>query len=102
MRRHAGWLKDGLWVAVALDNLAEARLFRDEADAANNYLYGTLNHATPLYSWCEERGQDAGSEECAGDFQHLWTPLAVGSFIRDTLVMEDGDTLHIGRGIAHE
>ncbi len=95
---NTGWMKDGMWVAITLDNLAEVLLLRDEGDKAARYLYATLNHATPLYSWCEERGQEPGSQDCTGDRQHLWTPLAVGRFIRDALVMEDGDTLHLARG----
>jgi hypothetical protein len=99
---HTGWMKDGMWVAITLDNLAEVLLKRGEGDAAARYLYATLNHGTPLYSWCEERGQEAGTPECTGDRQHLWTPLAVGRFIRDALVMEDGDILHLGRGAARQ
>ena len=95
-------MKDGMWVAITLDNLAEVLLLRNEGDAATNYLYATLNHGTPLYSWCEERGQEAGAKECTGDRQHLWTPVAVGRYIRDALVMEDGDTLHLARGSARQ
>jgi hypothetical protein len=97
-----GWQPDGLWVAIALDNLAEVLLLREQGDAAVGYLYATLNHATPLYSWCEERGQEPGAADCTGDRQHLWTPVAVGRFIRDALVMEDGDTLHLARGAARQ
>jgi hypothetical protein len=96
---HTGWMKDGMWVAITLDNLAEVLLLRNEGDKAVQYLYATLNHGTPLYSWCEERGQEPGSKDCTGDRQHLWTPLAVGRFIRDALVMENGDTLHLARGV---
>lgn len=99
---HTGWMKDGMWVAITLDNLAEVLLLRDEADAAARYLYATLNHGTPLYSWCEERGQEPGTTSCTGDRQHLWTPVAVGRFLRDALVMEDGDTLHLARGTARQ
>jgi hypothetical protein len=96
---HTGWMKEGMWVAITLDNLAEVLLLQDEGDKAVNYLYATLNHGTPLYSWCEERGQEPGTTETTGDRQHLWTPLAVSRFLRDALVMEDGDTLHLARGI---
>ena len=95
---HTGWMKDGMWVAITLDNLAEVLLLRGEGDAAARYLYATLNHGTPLYTWCEERGQEPGTKECSGDRQHLWTPVAVCRFIRDALAMEDGDTLHLARG----
>jgi hypothetical protein len=99
---HTGWMKDGMWVAITLDNLAEVLLLRDEGEKAAEYLYSTLNHGTPLYSWCEERGQEPGSKECAGDRQHLWTPVAVARFIRDALVMEDGGVLHLCRGAARQ
>jgi hypothetical protein len=99
---NTGWLKDGMWVAITLDNLAEVLLLRDEGDAASRYLYATLNHGTPLYSWCEERGPEPGSKQITGDRQHLWTPLAVSRFIRDALVMEDGNTLHLARGSARQ
>lgn len=99
---HLGWQPDGLWVAITLDNLAEVLLQRDEGDKAADYLYATLNHATPLYTWCEERGQQPGASDCAGDRQHLWTPVSVVREVRDALMMEDGDTLHLARGAARE
>ncbi len=96
---NTGWLAHGLWVAIALDNLAEAHLARNEGDEAAALLYATLNHATPLVTWCEERGPEPGAKECTGDRQHLWTPVAVVRAVRDSLVMEDGNELHLGRGI---
>jgi hypothetical protein len=95
---NTGWLVEGMWVAIALDNLAEAHLVRNEGDAAADLLYATLNHATPLYTWCEERGPLPGAKEITGDRQHLWTPVAVVRAIRDCLVMEDGNALHLARG----
>lgn len=97
---HTGWMKDGMWVGITLDNLAEVLLFRGDGDAAARYLYATLNHGTPLYTWCEERGQEPGAQECTGDRQHLWTPVAVCRLLRDALAMEDGCTLHLARGTA--
>lgn len=99
---HLGWMKDGLWVAIALDNLAEAHLVRGDGDAAARYLYAALNHGTPLYTWCEERGQEPGAEECTGDRQHLFTPVAVVRAIRDSFVMEKGNMLHLALGTARE
>ena len=99
---HTGWMKDGMWVGITLDNLAEVLLLRGESDAAIRYLYATLNHGTPLYSWCEERGQEPGAKECTGDRQHLWTPVAVARLIRDTMALEDGERLHLARGAARQ
>jgi hypothetical protein len=95
---NTGWLADGMWVAITLDNVAEVHLARGNGDAAAKYLYATLNHSTPLYTWCEERGPEPGSSKCTGDRQHLWTPVAVVRAIRDCLVMEEGGGLHLALG----
>lgn len=95
---HLGWMEEGMWVAIAADNLAETLLLRGDGDASARYLYAVLNHATPLYSWCEERGPEPGAVKTTGDRQHLWTPVAVARLVRDCLVFEDGDTLHLARG----
>jgi len=85
-------------VAITLDNVAETHLARGNGNAAAKYLYSTLNHATPLYTWCEERGQEPGTTKCSGDRQHLWTPVAVVRAIRDMLVLENGDGLDLALG----
>jgi hypothetical protein len=99
---HLGWQVDGLWVTIALDNLAETHLARGNGDKANEYLYSTLNHGTPLYTWCEERGQEPGATNCTGDRQHSFTPLAVVRALRDIMVMENGDGLDLALGTARE
>jgi hypothetical protein len=95
---HTGWMADGAWVAITLDNVAETHLARGNGDAAVQYLYSTLNHGTPLYTWCEERGQEPGTTKCSGDRQHLWTPVAVVRVIRDMLVLENGQGLVLASG----
>jgi hypothetical protein len=95
---NTGWLTNGMWVAITLDNVAEVHLQRGNGDAAARYLYATLNHGTPLYTWCEERGQEPGAKKCTGDRQHLWTPVAVVRTVRDMLVMERGDGLDLALG----
>lgn len=97
---NTGWMKNGTWVATSLDNLAEAHLAQENGDAAVQYLYSALNHGTPLYTWCEERGIEPGTKECSGDRQHAWTPIAVVRAIRDSLVMEFGKGLHLALGTA--
>ena len=97
---HTGWMPEGMWVAITLNDFAEVHLARNEGSIANDFLYATLNHGTPLYTWCEERGQFPDTKEIAGDRQHLWTPVAVVRAIRDILIMEDRNTLHLMRGIA--
>jgi len=92
-----GWMKEGCWVATAIDTISYAAMERGENDLAASFLYPTLNHGTPLFSWCEERMPEPGTEVTSGDRQHTWTPLSVNRFVRDSLIMEDGDTLHICR-----
>jgi hypothetical protein len=99
---HTGWMADGAWVAITLDNVAEVHLARGNGDAAVKYLYSTLNHGTPLYTWCEERGQAPGSPQCSGDRQHLWTPVAVVRCLRDMMVLENGSGLELALGTARE
>jgi hypothetical protein len=102
LQMHTGWMADGMWVAISLDNVAEAELARDNGDEAVRLLYASLNHGTPLYTWCEERGEEAGSEKTSGDRQHLWTPAAVIRAVRDCMVFEKGDELHLGLGAARQ
>jgi len=97
---HTGWMEDGAWVGITLDNVAETHLALGNGDAAVRYLYSSLNHGTPLYTWCEERGLEPGTKKTSGDRQHLWTPVAVLRCLRDALVMEQGDRLHLGLGTA--
>jgi hypothetical protein len=99
---HTGWMADGAWVAITLDNIAEVHLARGNGDAAAQYLYSTLNHGTPLYTWCEERGQEPATSKCSGDRQHLWTPVAVVRALRDMLVMERGAGVDLALGTHRE
>ena len=99
---HTGWMADGAWIAITLDNVAEAHLARGNGNAAIKYLYSTLNHGTPLYTWCEERGLEPGTTKTSGDRQHLWTPVAVVRVVRDLMVLERGDGLNLALGTARE
>jgi hypothetical protein len=99
---HTGWMADGSWVAITIDNLAECYLALGDGDTAIRYLYSSINHATPLVTWCEERGQEPGTTQCSGDRQHLWTPVAVVRCVRDCFVMERGDGLDLALGADRE
>ena len=68
-------------------------------DQASAFLYPTINHASTLVTWCEERGQEKCSSVKTGDMQHLWTPLAVVTYMLDALLYEDDQTIHICAGI---
>lgn len=102
LQLHTGWMADGMWVAMSLDNVAEVELARGNGDEAVRLLYATLNHGTPLYSWCEERGQEPGTDKTSGDRQHLWTPVAIVRAVRDCMVMENEGGLHLAMGTARQ
>ena len=95
--KNLGWLKDGLWVAIALDAVGYAHIMRGEEDTVTDYLYATLNHGTPLFTWCEERLPEKETKTITGDLQHAWTPIAVSRIIRDSMLMEEEGCLHIAR-----
>jgi hypothetical protein len=97
-----GWMLDGCWVAISLDNLSETYLAMEDGDSASQYLYSSLNHATPLITWCEERGGQPNTPRCSGDRQHLWTPLAVCKYLRDALVLNQNEVLHLALGTPRE
>ena len=85
-----------------VEYVAHLRNDRGNGDAAVKYFYSTLNHGTPLYTWCEERGAAPGAANCSGDRQHLWTPVAVVRCLRDMMVLENGDGLELALGTARE
>lgn len=97
-----GWMHDGVWVAMSLNDMARTYLRMGEYETARKYLYPVLNHATPVVTWCEERGSEKNSERKSGDWQHLWTPLAVTQYITEALCFEDDDTMHLMAGIMPE
>jgi hypothetical protein len=97
-----GWMKDGLWVAMALDNIASTYLRMGEFDKASRYFYPVLNHASPLVTWCEERGVEKGTSATSGDLQHCWTPVSVCHFLREMMILEDSGILHIAAATPRE
>ena len=97
-----GWLKDGLWVAMALGSIARTYLRLGLYQRAYQYLYPALNHASPYVTYCEERGVEKGSAEKTGDMQHLWTPLSVCQYMVEAFWFEDEKAVHLCAGIVPE
>lgn len=96
-----GWMRDGLWVAMALGMIARSYLRLGLYKEARKYLYPALNHASPFVTYCEERGGEKGSTKKSGDLQHLWTPLSIGQYMTDAFWFED-DVIHVCAGILPE
>ena len=97
-----GWVTDGLWVAMALDNIGAMYLDAGMGDMSARFLYPTVNHASSLVTWCEERGAESGSSITSGDPQHLWTPLSVCRYMRDAMIHDKEDALYLAAGIPRE
>lgn len=97
-----GWMKDGLWVAMALGSLARTYLRMGFYEKARAYLYPALNHASPLVTYCEERGWEKNSERISGDKQHLWTPLSICQYMVDAVYFSFRNETHFLAGICPE
>lgn len=97
-----GWLKNGLWVAIALDEISAAYLKAGLGDNAVNYLYPTVNHASPFTTWCEERGKEPSSTSKTGDMEHLWTPVALCRYLLDALCFTTENGLRLASGTPRE
>jgi hypothetical protein len=102
LTKFTGWQKDGLWIAVVLDNLGMVYLARGEADKFTRQLYAAVNHASDLNTWPEERNERPGTTMVTGDRQHIWTSGAFVMALRSALVVERGDELCIGMGMPRE
>lgn len=94
-----GWLKDGIWVAMALNNIGRAYLRLGKYDIARKYLYPALNHASYFVTWCEERGAEKGSTTISGDAQHLWTPLSICQYMAEAFFFENESSIHLCAGV---
>ncbi len=102
LTRFTGWQKEGLWIAVVLDNVGMVYLARGEADKFARQLYAAVNHASLLDTWPEERHQRPGTTTVTGDRQHIWTSGALVTALRAALVLERDDALCIGMGMPRQ
>jgi len=96
-----GWLENGLWIAMALGSIARTYLRLGLYGEARKYLSPALRHASPLMTYCEERGAERGTATKTGDRQHLWTPLSVCQYLADAFWFED-EQIHLLSGILPE
>lgn len=94
-----GWMKGGLWAAIAVDNLSYVSILRGETQRMMDYLYAVANHATPLVTWCEERMPEPQAQQRSGDLQHSWTPIAVCKTVLASMAFSYHDTLYLACGL---
>ena len=74
-------------------------LRRGEIDKLSGLIYGGLNSASPVWTWPEERGADAGTQVTSGDLQEAWFPVNFCRLFRDCFLYEEDATLHLAAGI---
>lgn len=94
-----GWMKDGCWINVSLNNVAVADIGYGKTDTALGYFLSAINYASPLTSWPEERGIEAGSTKLSGDRQHVWTPAEICHYMYNSITRNDDDVLHLFESI---
>jgi len=102
LTKFTGWQKEGLWIAVVLDNLGMVCLARGDADKFARQLYAAVNHASLLDTWPEEHHERPGTTIVTGDRQHIWTSGALVTALRAALVCERDDALCIGMGMPRQ
>ena len=95
-----GWMADGIWNYFA-SFYGHAHLWLGHGDKAARILYAFANHASPLRAWREEqppRGKDAEGR-FVGDMPHNWASAEFIRLVRNLLILERGDELHLLEGI---
>ena len=73
-----------------------------DADAAAGYFLSALNYASPLITWPEERGKEAGSTRVSGDRQHVWTLSMICHYLHDSITRDRGGVLQLLEGIPRD
>ncbi len=95
-----GFLTQGVW-NYAASFYAHAHLWLGHGRKAASTLYAFANHASPVLTWREEQhlvGQMKG-ERYIGDMPHNWASAEFIRLIRDLMILERGDQLHLLQGM---
>jgi hypothetical protein len=92
-----GWLKGGVQPFIE-NTRASARLYRGETETVQEVLYAIANHASPTHVWVEEQ-LPSGPPKTTGDVPHSSASGEFINLIRYTLALEDGETLHLCKGV---
>lgn len=98
--RETGWLP---WRAVwsyHASFAAHVALYADRTDKAVEYLYAMANHASPTRVWREEQSLKSHPQaRYIGDMPHNWASAEFVRLVRNLLVFEMGDELHLLKGM---
>jgi len=93
-----GWLAGGIWNYFA-SFYAHALLWAGDGEHAADILYAFANHASPLGAWREEQMPQGAREKYCGDMPHNWASAEFIRLVRNLLVLERGDELHLLEGL---
>lgn len=93
-----GWIADGIWNYFG-SFYAHAWLWTGDGAKAAELLYAFANHASPLLAWREEQALHGQPERICGDMPHNWASAEFIRLVRDLLVLERGEQLHLLEGL---
>lgn len=94
-----GWQAKGVWPGQCLEDWVPVYLRRGETDKLTAMIYLVLNHASPVWTWPEERAPEADTLTTSGDLQEAWAPTHFCWKFRDCLLYEEEKTLHLAAGV---
>jgi len=96
--RDTGWVQNGVWNYFA-SFYAHAWLWLGHGRKAGQTLYDFANHASPLLVWREEQMPVGEGDAVCGDMPHNWASAEFIRLVRDLLILERGDELHLFEGL---
>ena len=93
-----GWLDGGVQPFIEATRAA-VWLYVGDAERASRMLYAVANHAAPTHVWVEEQHPGSGRRRTTGDVPHSSASSEFISLVRYHLVIEDGESLHLLKGL---
>ena len=96
--RDTGWVTSGVWNYFG-SFYAHGWLWMGQGQKAARTLYDFANHASPLLCWREEQMPRGEGDAICGDMPHNWASAEFIRLVRDLLVLERGDELHLFEGL---
>jgi hypothetical protein len=96
--RDTGWVANGVWNYFA-SFYAHGWLWIGQGQKAAQTLYDFANHASPLLVWREEQMPVGEGDAVCGDMPHNWASAEFIRLVRDLLILERGDELHLFEGL---
>jgi hypothetical protein len=90
-----GWQNKGVWNYFG-SFYAHAWLWLGNGQKAAKTMYAMANHASPTLVWREEQAvKPLNSRQMTGDMPHNWASAEFIRMIRNFIVLERGEELHL-------